>query len=152
MLVAVVEVTGPSALVELVVCPDVPAVAVATDVAVALPLDEVSVMMTVEEVPFVPELVLVSELPFVPGLPPDPEVVVVLDPADGDVPPMFVRTRCLMMRSTLPRQSIVTRSPRVKWPVRIMFSVGTRHVSPPTLTRESPSLVMAPVVVRSAGR
>jgi hypothetical protein len=151
MLVAVVAVTGPSALVELVVCPGEPAVAVAIEVAVALPLDEVCVMITVDDVPFVEEPVLVTELPFVREFPPAPEVVDVFDPVDGDVAPMFARTRCLMMRSTLPRQSIVTRSPRAKCPDRIMLLVGTRHVIPPTLTREIPSLVIAPVVVRSDG-
>jgi hypothetical protein len=155
MLVGVVAVTGPSALVEVVICPGVPEDALATEVAVALPLVAVSVMTTLDDVPSVElapfvELTFVSELPLVPEVPPAPDVVDVFDPVDGDVPPMVVRARCLIRRSTLPRQSIVTLSPRAKCPDRIMLFVGTRQVSSPTLTCESPSFVMSPVVVRGA--
>jgi hypothetical protein len=127
MLVEVITVTGPSALTEVVVpgAPDEDADA--TAVAVVLPLVDASVTV-LEDFPFAPE------------------VTDTLDPFSADVPEM-ASAWCLIRRRTLPRQSIVTLSPRAKFLKTIALGVGSSHVSPPTLMRERSSLVISPVVV-----
>jgi len=135
MLVDVIAVTAPSALTEVVISPPEPDDAEAMAIDVALPLVEVAVTTEFDEVPFAP-------------FAPEVEVAGVPEPPGVDVPTMSVGTSCLISRRTSPRQSIVTLSPREKWPDKITLVIGTTHVSRPTLRREEPSLVISPVVAR----
>ena len=147
MLAEVIAVTVPCAFTEVVVCPEEPddaetmAIEVEFDVAFDVSLDvlfppvEVAVITVLYDDPFDPFPFEVEPL----GAP---------DPPGAGVPRMSAETLCLMRRSTSPKQSIVTRSPRAKCPDEIRPILGTRHVSPPTLTCERPSLLMSPVVAR----